>query len=238
MHTLHRPLFRPRSNRGFTLVELLIAVLLAAFLLGGLFAIVQSNRRAFTTQSTLSQQQDSERFAMTVLADVIQHAGFYNNPLGSTLSSAFPAAGAFVNAAQTVTGTSGGAQGDTITVRYVAGPADALLNCDGSTTTPNGTWTNQFSVNGSNQLVCSVNGATAVPLVDGVTGMTVTYGVHTTGGTSTNVDTYIPAAQMVAANWPNVSSVVITLTFTNALATSAAQQTVSLTRTIAIQGKV
>ena len=65
--------------------------------------------------------------------------------------------------------------------------------------------------------------------------MDILYGVTTVpNSTTTSIDTYFTAANMAAANWPNVVSVKFTITFTNALATSAAQQLIPLTRTVAI----
>ncbi len=62
-----------RSQGGFTLVELMVATTIAVFLLGGLFATVQSTRRAYGNQNLLSQLQDNERLAMSLMAsDIFQ----------------------------------------------------------------------------------------------------------------------------------------------------------------------
>ena len=53
-----------RRQSGFTLVELLVALLIGLFLLGGLMTLVQDNRRTFAGQNQLSQLQDSERMAI------------------------------------------------------------------------------------------------------------------------------------------------------------------------------
>jgi type IV pilus assembly protein PilW len=50
---------RRRSQQGFTLVELSIAVLIGLFLLGGLLTLLQDMRRTFGAQNQLGQLQDS-----------------------------------------------------------------------------------------------------------------------------------------------------------------------------------
>ena len=67
----------PRQ-RGFSLVELSIAILIALFLLGGLVTLVMGTRRTNATQSALSQLQDNERIAMTLITNVVQQAGYYS----------------------------------------------------------------------------------------------------------------------------------------------------------------
>ena len=59
------------AQRGFTLVELMVTVAIALFLLYGLVTIVEQVRRTSLDQQSLTQLQDQQRFAMTVLTDVI-----------------------------------------------------------------------------------------------------------------------------------------------------------------------
>ena len=108
--TVRQRLSPRHRSAGFSLIELLVAVMLAIFLLGGLFAIIQSNKRAFTSQTTLSQQQDNERFAMTVVSEVLQSAGYYPDPTAQTASGLFTVLAPYTTAGQVVAGTSGGAR--------------------------------------------------------------------------------------------------------------------------------
>ena len=82
MHSRYRTL---HDERGFTLIEILIALLIGLFLLGALLTIVQANRTVFGNQNKLAQLQDGERMAMTVMADVIQSAGYFPDPTTNTL---------------------------------------------------------------------------------------------------------------------------------------------------------
>ena len=62
-------------QRGFTLIELMIALLIALFLIGGLLTLVQAMKSTSISQSGMSQLQDNERMAMTLMTDVIQSTG-------------------------------------------------------------------------------------------------------------------------------------------------------------------
>ena len=70
-----------------------------------------------------------------------------------------------------------------------------------------------------------------------MTNLEVWYGVKTNGAiTTNNVDSYLRAgAAMTAANWQNVTSVKVRLTFTNPLFGQPGQAaTVQITRIIAV----
>jgi type IV pilus assembly protein PilW len=225
MHNYSPGLRAPHAQRGYTLIELMIALLIGLFLLGGLMTIVQDNRRSFGSQNQLAQLQDSERLAMTIITDVIQAAGYFPDPTSNSATSSIPAVG-LLAAGQGMAGTFNAAvPGDTITVRYATTTGDGILNCAGTSnltgSIPPTLYTNVFSVvNG--QLVCTMNG-TAYPLVGAVTGtanaiivnkLSILYGVDS-AGTGGNVDRYLNASAV--PNWNNVISVQITLTFQNPL---------------------
>ena len=80
-----------RSARGFTFVEIMIAMALGLFLIGGLLTLVQAMRRTSTNQSGLSQLQDNERMAMQLVTDVVQSTGYFTNPVLNTAAGQFPA---------------------------------------------------------------------------------------------------------------------------------------------------
>ena len=215
-----------RAQRGFTLVELMITVAIALFLLGGLVTILQNVRGAYNSQQALAQLSDQQRFAMTVLTDVIQAGGYFPDPVVWQPTTALPLAGAYA-AGQAFTGTYGAGAPDSIGVRYRTGNSDGVILCDGSSNTalPPGSqlYTNVFTVvppAGAvpGQLTCSLNGAAAVVLVNGVQNLLVYYGVKRDFTTNDyNVDTYLRADQMSANDWSNLSSVRLILTFTNPL---------------------
>lgn len=223
-----------QRQTGFTMIELMVALLIGLFLMGGLMTLLQNNRKAFSSQSQLGQLQDSERLAMSMMTGVIQQSGYFTDPTTNSPSTALPASGSFA-AGQGLTGTTA----DTISARYTTATGDGILNCKGTSNTSgaNATYVNTFSVSGG-QLVCTDETGTIYPLVSGVTNLAVLYGVSTSaiGG---NVDTYMTAAQVTAATaWNNVISVSVSLTFTNPLYVSTNVQgqppTIAVQRYIAI----
>ncbi len=78
-----------RAARGFTFVEIMVALALGLFLIGGLLTLVQAMRRTATNQSGMSQLQDNERMAMQLITDVVQSTGYYTSPLTNSAASAF-----------------------------------------------------------------------------------------------------------------------------------------------------
>lgn len=243
-------MLRDTKQRGFTIVELMIALLIGLFLLGGLLTMVQNDRRAFGTQNQMAQLQDNERLALTMMTDVIQMAGYFPDPTSNSAQSTLLATGATTPAmvaGQALTGQlNASAAGDTITVRYASSGSDGILTCTGVSTTGGITpYINKFSVAvnaaGVSQLLCTREDGIAYPLVNGVTSLVVMYGVNTTGS-GNNVDSYLTAQQVTAgANWGNVISVRVTLTFNNPLYSVASPQgqpaTLQVSRNIAVMNQ-
>jgi len=200
----------------------------------------------FGNQNKLSQMQDGERMAMTMIGDVIQSAGYFPDPTTNTLTTSLTAAPPFA-AGQSISGTySAAVPGDQIYVRYMTVGGDGILNCSGQSNPgggPNTLYVNSFQVvNG--QLVCTMNG-TQYNLVNGITNMSILYGVKASGGaTGNNVDTYMNATQVAAAGlWGSVISALVQLTFTNPLYVASQptngvnQPTISLQRVVSVMNQ-
>ncbi len=255
-----------RGQYGLTLIEMSVTILIALFLLAGLFTMVQSTRRTYTNQAQLAQLQDAERMAMTLMADVIESAGYFPDPHTNT-SSILPSGGAWATA-QPVLGTAPGGNLDTITVRFATKPGDTVVNCLGnSNPTGSGTtimYTNTFSLSapdaaGNRSLQCTLVDSTGVTtgpvsLVYGVQSMQIYYGIQRNSGADANdnnVDTYLLANEMSTSDttntnpspkndWLNVTAVRVILTFKNPLAppsATAAQQTIKFDRVIAVMNR-
>jgi len=226
---------------GMGLIELLIAMTIGLIIIGGMLSVLYSTRSTSLAQSGLSQLQDDERLALTMLTNTLQGAGYFPNPLTSTLTTELPANSTFLNAGQSVAGSTGAAApGDTLIVRYEAGTADGTLDCNGrgNTSGANLVLVNTFSVDANNNLICSVNGAAAQALAASVQNFQVFYGVDTNGDGS--ADRYIAATAMTTANWNNVMSVRLTLTFQNPLAGQPGQAATltPITQVIALLSRV
>jgi type IV pilus assembly protein PilW len=231
---------RLRGQHGFSIVELMIAMLIALFLLGGLVTLVAGTRRSNGTQSAMSQLQDNERIAMTLITNVVQNAGYMPNPTvgGQTLNSFLTEtyAGVSFSGSQVVGGLyNAAAPGDTFAIRFFAPVQDTtgtIINCAGqsNTSAANLLWyTNVFSVvnvNGTPWLQCQArsnnNGAAGTPqtvnLIPNVTKISVLYGLGSATGASVSdysVVQYLNAAQVtaVANGWLYVTCIKVTLTF-------------------------
>jgi type IV pilus assembly protein PilW len=268
MNTYTQSPLRPgAAQRGFTLVELMVTVAIALFLLGGLVTIVQNVRIANMNQTRLAQLQDEQRFAMTVIADAVQAGGYFADP--TTQSNALlPATGAYLQTGWIFAGfhTVGAADAaalDTIATRFQTapsfpgGPVQGPILCDGTDTskTAADTWSIQFSLQaiaGVSTLMCSVSslngtapasGGAAVPLVSNVLAMAIYYGVKRDfTNTDYNVDTYVTWDKMSVLNgandYLNVSAVRIVLTFANPLFPQAGQlPTITMERVVEVMNR-
>ncbi len=63
-------------KKGFSLVELMVALALSSILLVGLFQIFNSNRQAFSLQDGMARVQESGRITMEILSRELRVAGF------------------------------------------------------------------------------------------------------------------------------------------------------------------
>jgi type IV pilus assembly protein PilW len=228
-----------KTQRGLSLIELMVALTIGLFMLGGLGLVFLSMNQTFTLRERLSALQENERMAMSILGTSIHNAGFYPDPLNVTAATQFPASGSFV-ATQVISGTTGAGNTDTLSVRFAAG-ATSSQGCSSSLIAGN-LYTDIFSVAGG-YLVCTETnntaGTTSVvnligsdSTIGSVKGMSMLYGVDTTGAGSTTE--YLNATQVAAAGlWASVKTIQITLIFNNPLQGQPGQNpTVSLTQTI------
>jgi type IV pilus assembly protein PilW len=245
---LHEPNSPSHSQRGVTLIELMIALVIGLFLTAGLVTLVSAMKRTNGIQDGLTQLQDNERLAATLLTDVVQTAGFFPAANMTTGGNEFAAAtigsDTFATAGQAIVGSAGAAVNnpDTITVRYETQAGDGVINCMGGSYTGAGKviWVNRFSLDTTtNTLNCTLSetdntgaliGGTApivVPLVTGISNFKVVYGLKSnTANTFTSVDSYLSATQVngldqLTAGWPFIMSISLQLTFVNPLGTTA-----------------
>ncbi|MDD1616788.1 MAG: type IV pilus assembly protein PilW, partial [Methylococcaceae bacterium NSP1-2] len=63
-------------QRGFTLIELMIAMLIGVFLMAGILQIFSSAKQAYRLQENLSRLQENGRFAMDYLTKGVRMAGY------------------------------------------------------------------------------------------------------------------------------------------------------------------
>ncbi len=250
MRNQHPKRFMAPPQGGFTLVELMVTVGIALFLLGGLVSIVQNVRVANLTQSKLTTLQDEERFAFTVLTDALQAGGYFADPIGQS-SFNFGATGSFAAGAAFSGFHSAGAgptvAQDWVATRFLTAQNYGPILCNGVDTSLGGanSYTVTFSVVTSptqgDQLLCSVNGGQPFPLVNGVHAMTVYYGINRNApNVDYNVDTYVTADQLANVNdLLTISSLRVVLCFDNPLYAVGTTQPpyVTVERVIQVMGR-
>jgi type IV pilus assembly protein PilW len=197
-----------RSQRGLTLVELMIALVIGLLITVAAASLYLVARQGFRTNDDQSRNFETGRLAVEVLSRNIRMAG----------APAFVPATANAQVVEIpgrlpVTGTDGGAGGpDTITVRYfsdqpynagtLAG-ADCLGQAVGVADV-----VNTFSIDANGQLMCQGNGGgggnAAQPLAAQVVDMQATYGVAAAVGQG-NAAAFVNAAGV--ADWTLVRTV-------------------------------
>ena len=64
------------QQRGMTLIEIMISLLIGVFLIGGILQIFLSTQQTYRTQENLSRMQENGRFAMEFLTRDIRMAGY------------------------------------------------------------------------------------------------------------------------------------------------------------------
>lgn len=250
--SLH-PHLRPLAHNGFSMIELLIALLIGLFLLGGLSALVQDNRRTSVAQAQLARLQDEERLALSLMTAQIQQAGYFPDPTTNTAATALPAV-PLLPAGVPFFGQSGyaGAAGDILILRYATANGDGILNCMGlSNVTPGIKTSTDFYFVQNGQLTCdatnglvgdyNTNTNSLRPNTISISKLVILYGIDSTS-TGLGVNMYKSALQMAQIDYSNVKSIQFTLTFTNPLwnaANPAGQaQFVSISRVVGIMGQV
>jgi type IV pilus assembly protein PilW len=63
------------GQQGFTLVELMVAVVLGLILIGGVFNVLLTNKATFQSSEQVSRLQENSRFAFDIMARNIREAG-------------------------------------------------------------------------------------------------------------------------------------------------------------------
>jgi type IV pilus assembly protein PilW len=192
---------RRAAEHGYTLTEVMVAITLSVFLLLGLFSILQQTRNTNTTTTGLSQLQDDERVAMSIITDTIQEAGFAPDPNGSGQGQFIVDTGAgFATQGQVISSiahsSNGVSTGERFTMRFVLGAGNSVILCDGEQPNPasDTPFKQIFQVDyaatgtyaGTYQLICvPKDGATGVPIVNNIVSLTFQFGVNSTAASST-----------------------------------------------------
>lgn len=112
------------SQKGFSLIELMVALTVSMILMAGLTTMVVNTNKSYAELSKASAQLENGRYAMQLLKEEIQHAGYYG--LYTELNEV-PAAGAQPDPCQT--GDSDLVDGLPLPVQGYDAPAGTTLTC-------------------------------------------------------------------------------------------------------------
>jgi type IV pilus assembly protein PilW len=74
--TMGRAFRWPKPATGFTLIELMVAMLLGLIVIAGVVSVFLANQRSYRTNQALSDVQDSSRIAFELMANDIRNAGY------------------------------------------------------------------------------------------------------------------------------------------------------------------
>ncbi|MGD2138110.1 MAG: PilW family protein [Gammaproteobacteria bacterium] len=67
----------PRQQRGFSLIELMVALVITLILLAGIGQIYLGSKKSFTIQNSLGRQQENGRYAAETIAQDLRRAGYW-----------------------------------------------------------------------------------------------------------------------------------------------------------------
>lgn len=203
-----------RSQRGLTLVELMVALVLSLLVVVAAYASLTVARQGFGSVSGASQLRDNARFATAVIEQLAMQAG-YKNDYNATYMQASSGIGGFnmggtSDVANFVSGNSkasldtGGKAingSDVLTLRYMASKVSeadnradqAMINCTGSPQTSASAMAVSRLYVGLNKgeptLMCQYQTSTGFntePLIEGVEVFQVLYGLNDTSDANTN----------------------------------------------------
>jgi len=66
-----------RGCKGFSLVEMMVALVITLILLSGIAQIFLSSKKSFTIQNSLGRMQENGRYAMEILTQDLRRAGYW-----------------------------------------------------------------------------------------------------------------------------------------------------------------
>jgi type IV pilus assembly protein PilW len=155
-----------RHMAGFSLVELMVALVLGALITLAAVQLFGANQRAFMTQQNLTRVLDDGQLGLRFLSNDFRLAGYSGGPVSNVPGVLF-------------TGPQGsidGATHDRITVQY-----SGTQDCQGSVSTAAVLVTNAYQVNNNAELTCqgSLSAGAPVALLSGVEGFRIQYGIDT-----------------------------------------------------------
>ena len=207
-----------KIQSGYSLIELLVAMMLGLFILAGMIQINISSKKTYQISSFSSALQDDLKNANYNLSQSARKTGFRSAPWKSP-ERVFKINAPFLTVGQVVIGSDGASATipDSFTIRYQGsgdglGVADNIVaDCRGDALDADDIAVITFDVN-LNTLRCTTNNETrgttlTEELVDNIENMQILYGIDTDGNSYANH--YINATAVTS--WADVASIRIAL---------------------------
>ncbi len=195
------------QQKGFSLVELMIALVVGLMLTAGVIRIFIANKQTYRVADANARIQENARFAIEILGRHLRLTGYRDtNNVSTDFSSTFPAvsfSGYNFAAGEVIRGTD-----NEVIVRY-QGDGN-ITDCEDNSliTAGNEVVSRLFLNAGSLRCATNVDAAGDQPLISDVSSMLVRYGIDTDGdGTA---DRYDRTAGVT--DWRQVVSIRVTLT--------------------------
>lgn len=227
---------RHNSQQGFSLVEIMVAMLLGVILLGGTITIYASSKDSYRLQENIAGMQENARFALFALRRDVEMAGFPRvlgiSPFiaANNDGDVFDANGVLLNDGSikpTVDGDSNNS--DTVTIQYQSS-APSNRDCLGAVIPDGDMVINQYFISDANELHCrGIGNAASQPLVENVTNLQALYGVDSDNDSVANL--YVTAKQVSdgvviagTPDWDRVVSLRLALLVASESSTGAAQK--------------
>ena len=213
-----------QQQRGFTLVELMVALTIGLVLLAGVAQVFASNKQAYRYNESLSELQDNGNFAMQFITTQLANAGRVPNPQLFNRAGQDPndwsvlEAMVYPAANLPVSGTEGGAGNDTliINIAYPNTIATPPTDCSGASIPAPGNFSlgNNFGISNTITIATGASGrpslfCNGVEIIEGVENLQVEYGVDTDGDRM--VDRYYKINAVPAVNIRDILTVRVAL---------------------------
>ncbi len=189
--------------RGFSLLELMVAMALGTLVIAAAIQLLTINQRTFSLQQTMMEVQEQGRFTLDYIVRDIYKMGFVLvDSSGNPVETPGAVAGvmqvdATVGGVTYAASVDGGAGNDRLTFSYYSG-LYGNVDCEGDIAAPDVFIVNTYWVN-NGDLFCmgSVNaGTTGLEILSGVDSFQVLYGIDTSEDQSAFATRYVKASSI------------------------------------------
>ena len=183
-----------QHQAGMTLIEIMIALLIGAFLLGGVLQIFINAKQTYRMQDNLSRLQENGRFALDLIGRDVRMTSYWGCLTRAPGDITVVNSTVTLKAAFTTTPPAGASCGTTVD------PTAAYYT--------DATSTISYSINNANTSLRKTTNNQSNDLIEGVENMQILYG-EDTNDTDNWANYYVPANNVV--NWENVVSIRVSL---------------------------